>query len=64
MKTLTAKNPKQGFSRVIDLAPREAVRGHQNTVAVVRAIEEFERLKALAKRPTEPTTAGNQESND
>lgn len=58
MKTLTAKDAKYGFGRLIDLARAEpvAVAKHGRPVVAVMAVEEFERLKALdkpksAKRP-------------
>jgi prevent-host-death family protein len=49
MKTLTAKDAKYGFGRLIDLARAEpvAVAKHGRTVVVVMAVEEYERLKAL-----------------
>ena len=49
MKTLTAKDAKYGFGRLIDLARAEpvAVSKHGRPVVVVMAIEEFERLMAL-----------------
>ncbi len=49
MKTLTAKDAKYGFGRLIDLACAEpvVVVKHGRPVVVVLAIEEFERLKAL-----------------
>lgn len=49
MKTLTAKEAKYGFGRLIDLARAEpvAVAKHGRPVIVVMAVEEFERLKAL-----------------
>ena len=57
MNTLTAKDAKYGFGRLIDLAHAEpvAVAKHGRPV-VVMAVEEFERLKALdipksVKRP-------------
>jgi prevent-host-death family protein len=48
MKTLTAKDAKYGFGRLIDLARAEpvAVAKHGRPVVVVMAVEEFERLKA------------------
>jgi prevent-host-death family protein len=50
MQTLTAKDAKYGFGRLIDLARAEpvAVAKHGRPVVVVMAVEEFERLKALA----------------
>ena len=53
MKTLTAKDAKYGFGRLIDLARPEpvAVAKHGRPVVVVTAVEEFERLKALEEAP-------------
>ena len=52
MKTLTAKDAKYSFGRLIDLARAEpvTVAKHGRPVVVVMAIEEFERLKALDLR--------------
>jgi len=49
MKTLTAKDAKYGFGRLIDLARAEPVliAKHGRPVVVVMAVETFERLKAL-----------------
>jgi prevent-host-death family protein len=49
MKTLTAKDAKYGFGRLIDLARAApvAVAKHGRPVVVVMAIEEYERLKVL-----------------
>jgi len=49
MKTLTAKDAKDGFGRLIDLARSGPVTAakHGRPVVVVMAVEEFERLKAL-----------------
>ena len=49
MKTLTAKDAKYGFGRLIDLARAEPVTiaKHGRPVVVVMAVEEYERLKAL-----------------
>ena len=49
MKTLTAKEAKYSFGRLIDLARAEpvAVAKHGRPVVVVMAVEEFERLKSL-----------------
>lgn len=51
MQTLSAKDAKYGFGRLIDLARAEpvAVTKHGRTVVVVLAVEEYERLKALDK---------------
>jgi len=49
MQTLTAKDAKYGFGRLIDLARAEpvAVAKHGRTVIVVMAVEEYERLKDI-----------------
>lgn len=49
MQTLSAKDAKYGFGRLIDLARAEpvAVAKHGRTVVVVLAVEEYERLKRL-----------------
>ena len=49
MKTLTAKDAKYGFGRLIDLARAEPVMiaKHGRPVVVVLGVEEFERLKGL-----------------
>ncbi len=46
MKTLTAKDAKYGFGRLIDLARAEPVviAKHGRPVVVVVAVEEYERL--------------------
>lgn len=52
MQTLSAKDAKYGFGRLIDLARAEpvAVAKHGRPVVVVMAIEEYERLKVLDAR--------------
>lgn len=59
MKTLTAKDAKYGFGRLIDLARAEpvAVAKHGRPVVVVMAVEEYERLKALDQPKTVPARA-------
>jgi prevent-host-death family protein len=49
MQTLSAKDAKYGFGRLIDLARAEpvAVAKHGRPVVVVMAIEEYERLKVI-----------------
>ena len=53
MKTLTAKDAKNRFGRLIDLARAEpvAVAKHGLPVVVVMSVEEFDRLKTLAHPP-------------
>lgn len=59
MKTLTAKDAKYGFGRLIDLARAEpvAVAKHGRPVVVVMAVEEYERLKALDETVAAPARA-------
>lgn len=49
MQTLSARDAKYGFGRLIDLARAQpaAVAKHGRTVVVVLAVEDYERLKAL-----------------
>ncbi|KAB7738415.1 type II toxin-antitoxin system prevent-host-death family antitoxin [Parvibaculum sedimenti] len=51
MQTLSAKDAKYGFGRLIDLARAEpvAVAKHGRPVVVVMAVEEYERLKVLER---------------
>lgn len=58
MKTLTAKDAKYGFGRLIDLARAEpvAVAKHGRPVVVVMAVEEYERLKAQDRSKTRPAS--------
>jgi prevent-host-death family protein len=53
VKTLSAKDAKYGFGRLIDLARSDpvAVAKHGRPVVVVMAVEEFERLRALEASP-------------
>lgn len=64
MKTLTAKDAKYSFGRLIDLARAEpvTVAKHGRPVVVVMAVEEFERLKAL-DRPAATTNEGGTTKN-
>jgi prevent-host-death family protein len=56
MKTLTAKDAKYGFGRLIDLARAEPViiAKHGRQVVIVMAVEEYERLKAVDSLAHEP----------
>lgn len=49
MKSISAKDAKYGFGRLIDLARAQPVliEKHGRPVVVVMAVEEFERLKGL-----------------
>jgi prevent-host-death family protein len=59
MKSLSARDAKYGFGRMIDLARAEpvTVAKHGRAVVVVLAIEEFERLKALEAKSIFPQSA-------
>lgn len=61
MKTLTAKDAKYGFGRLIDLARAEPViiAKHGRPVVVVLAVEEYERLVGLAKKRSSPNKTVN-----
>ena len=61
MKTLSAKDAKYGFGRLIDLARAEPVTisKHGRPVVVVMAVEEYERLTERARGPgLAPKAAG------
>lgn len=49
MRSMTAKDAKYGFGRLIDLARAEpvAVAKYGRLVVVVMAVEEYERLKSF-----------------
>lgn len=49
MQTLSAKDAKYGFGRLIDLARVEpvAVAKHGRPVVVVMAVEEYDRLRGI-----------------
>lgn len=49
MHTLSAKDAKYGFGRLIDLARADpvAVTKHGRVVVVVMAVEEYDRLKTV-----------------
>ena len=58
MQTLSAKDAKYGFGRLIDLARASpvTVAKHGRPVVVVLSVEEYERLKALDTPETRPAT--------
>ncbi len=49
MKTIAAKDAKNGFGRMLDAVQREPVtiEKHGRAVAVVLSLEEYQRLEAL-----------------
>lgn len=59
MRSLSAREAKYGFGRLIDLARAApiAVAKHGRPVVVVVAVEEFERLKALDQLANGPASA-------
>lgn len=65
MQTLSAKDAKYGFGRLIDLARAQplAVAKHGRPVVVVMAIEEYDRLKGieLGHFNGDPSTNGTAE---
>jgi prevent-host-death family protein len=65
MQTLSAKDAKYGFGRLIDLARADpvAVSKHGRPVVVVMAIEEYERLKDIEVKQvgSRPSTEGTTE---
>ena len=58
MQTLSAKDAKYGFGRLIDPARAApvTVAKHRRPVVVVLSVEEYERLKALDTPETRPET--------
>lgn len=61
MQTLSAKDAKYGFGRLIDLARAEpvAVAKHGRPVVVVMSVEEFERLKSVEEQAQSSRKKGN-----
>jgi prevent-host-death family protein len=59
MRTLSAKDAKYGFGRLIDLARAEpvVVAKHGRPVVVVMAVEEYERLKIIEMGHVDSTTS-------
>jgi prevent-host-death family protein len=68
MQTLSAKDAKYGFGRLIDLARASpvAVAKHGRPVVVVVAVEEFERLRALdhGQEPSDDSITNKRTIND
>ena len=65
MKTMSAKDAKYGFGRLMDLAPAEpvAVAKHGRPVVVVMAVDAYERLKFFQTGHVDsrPSTTGKAE---
>ena len=65
MKTLSTKDAKHGFGRLIDLTRAEpvAVAKHGRPVVVVMAVEDYERLKVFETGHVDsrPSTTGKAE---
>jgi len=63
MKTLSAKDAKYGFGRLIDLARAEPVviAKHGRPVVVVMSVEEYERLASKVITSVKPSHSGDPE---
>jgi prevent-host-death family protein len=59
MQSISAKEAKYGFGRLIDLARAEpvTVEKHGRPVVVVLAIEEYEKLREIANEAAAPASA-------
>ena len=64
MKTLTVKDAKYSFGRLIDLARAEPVTVAKHRRPVVMVVEDFQRLKALDRRPRSTTGENGIRAND
>ena len=64
-RTLSAKDAKYGFGRLIDLAHAEpvTVAKHGRPVVVVLSVEEYERLTSLDTPETSPAREERENSN-
>ena len=62
MRTLSAKDAKYGFGRLIDLARAApvTVAKYGRPVVVVLSVEEYERLRALDASETKPGSGGTE----
>lgn len=60
MRSISAKDAKYGFGRLIDLARSEPVmvEKHGRPVVVVLAVEEYDRLRNNANGAAAPSEAG------
>ena len=60
MKSMSARDAKNAFGMMIDLARAEpvAIEKHGRKVVVVIAVEEFERLKAIESAGKNAPTTG------
>ena len=66
MQTLSAKDAKYGFGRLIDLARAEpvTVAKHGRPVVVVLSVEEYKRLKSLDTSEAPPASEEQEDSNE
>lgn len=60
MKSMSARDAKNGFGLLIDTARAEpvAIEKHGRAVVVVISVEEFERLQGESARKNRPAQAG------
>lgn len=61
MKSMSAKDAKNGFGRLLDYARAEPVQveKHGRAVVVVLSVEEFARLNASGRETTEITSGAS-----
>ncbi len=66
MRTLSAKDAKYGFGRLIDLARAEpvTVAKHGRPVVVVLSVEEYKRLKSLDTSEAPPSSEEQEDANE
>jgi len=66
MQSISARDAKNAFGRLIDLARAEpvAIEKYGRSVVVVLAIEEFERLTAKAKKQVSTAACGPRPAQD
>ena len=64
MQCMSARDAKNSFGKLIDIARAEpvAIEKHGRAVVVVLSIESYERLRAGREAPARTKTAGRQES--
>ena len=62
MKTMSAKDAKNGFGLLLDTARAEPVtiEKHGRAVVIVLAVEEYERLRTAARKPSAPHNRDNE----
>ena len=66
MQSISARNAKNAFGRLIDIAKAEpvATEKYGRSVVVVLAVEEFERLTAKARSQADSAASGKRPGQD